>query len=137
MYLEEKATQLRHKGLGRMKIALAGTDTSSLLEILEGHFGHLDLDTSASTISTEKSEKKTTIEESTSNIPEKTTATLSDVGGLATTELVFPFKSIPTVITGLSEPYLLLHGPETLSPYCCQFPSCSLEFSQKAACNHV
>ena len=26
-------------------MALAGTDTSSLLEILEGSFGHVDLDT--------------------------------------------------------------------------------------------
>ena len=36
-HLEEKAAQLRHEGLGRIKIALAGMDTYSLLEILEGH----------------------------------------------------------------------------------------------------
>ena len=52
--------------------------------------------------------------------------------------LVFPLKSIPTVIASLPEPFVPICGPETLSPYHCQFPSCSLEFSQKApACNHV
>ena len=72
-HLEEKATQFRCKGLGQIKIALAGTDTSSLLEILEGHFGHVDLDTSKSTISTEKSEKEATTEEKLSNVPKKKT----------------------------------------------------------------
>ena len=68
-HLEEKAAQLRHEGLGRIKMALAGTDTSSLLEILEEHFGYMDLDTSKSTISTEKSEKEKTTEEKPSNVP--------------------------------------------------------------------
>ena len=112
-HLEEKAAQLRHEGLGRINIALTGTDTSSLLEILEGHFGHMDI--SESTISTEKSEKKAIIEEETSDIPEKIPATPSDVGSLATVELVFPLKSISTVITGLPEPFLPLCVPETLS----------------------
>ena len=62
-YLKDKVAQLRNKGLGRIKMALAGMNTSSLLEILEGHFGHMDLDTSKSTISTEKSEKEVTTEE--------------------------------------------------------------------------
>ena len=57
-HLEEKATQLRCEGLGRIKIALTDTDTSSLLEILEGHFVHIDMDISESTISTEKSKKE-------------------------------------------------------------------------------
>ena len=52
-------------------MAPAGMDTSSLLEILEGHFGHMDLDTSKSTISTEKSEKEVTTEEKPSNVPKK------------------------------------------------------------------
>ena len=52
-HLAEKAVQLHQKGLGRIKMALAGTDTSSLLEILEGSFGHVNLDTSASSVSTE------------------------------------------------------------------------------------
>ena len=94
-HLEEKATQLRCDGLGRIKIALAGTDTSSLIEILEGHFGCVDMDTSESTISTEKSEKKATIEENTSDIPEKIPATLPNVGGLAIAELVFPLSPSP------------------------------------------
>ena len=137
-HLEEKAAKLRHECLGRIKIALPGTDTSSLLEILDGHFGHMDMDISESTISTEKSEKKATIEEETSDIAEKIPATLFDVGGLATAEQVFPLKSIPTVIAGLHEPFVPLHGPETPSQYHCQVPSCSLEFSQKtAACNHI
>ena len=46
-HLEEKAAQFRCKGLGQIKIALAGTDTSSLLEILQGHFGCLDSSESA------------------------------------------------------------------------------------------
>ena len=81
---------------------------------------------------------ETTAEEAASNLTEKTPATLSDHGGLATAELVFPLKSIPMVITGLPEPLLPIRGPETLSHYHCQFPSYTLEFSQKAAaCNHV
>ena len=32
--------ELRHEGLGQIKIALAGTDMPSLLEILQGHLGH-------------------------------------------------------------------------------------------------
>ena len=114
-HLEEKAAQLRHEGLGRIKIALAGTDTSSLLEILEGPFGHVDLDTSKSIISTEKSKKEVTREEKPSDVPEKAITTLSNIGGLATAELVFPLKSIPTVIAGLPESFLPLHGPDTLS----------------------
>ena len=121
-----------------MKIALAGTNTSFLLDILEGSFSHENLDTSQSTVSTEKAETETTIEEAISNLPEKAPATLPDSGGQATVELVFPLKSIPTVIAGLPEPFLPVHVPESLSHYHCQFPSCTLEFSQKAAaCNHV
>ena len=70
-HLEEKAAQLRHERLGRIKMALAGTDTFSLLEILERHFSHMDLDTSKSTMSTKKSEKEVTTEEKLSDIPKK------------------------------------------------------------------
>ena len=97
-HFKGKAAQLRCKGLGQIKIVLAGTDTSSLLEILKGHFGHVDLDTSKSTISTEKSEKEVTIEEKPSDIPEKATTTLSNIGGLTTAELVFHLKSIPLLL---------------------------------------
>ena len=119
---------MRHDVLGRIKIALAGIDTSSLLEILEGHFGCVDLDTSKFTISTEKPEKEVTTEEKPSDVPEKNPATPSDVGGLTTAELFFPLKSIPTFIAGLPESFLPFCGPETLSQYHCQYPSCSLEF---------
>ena len=122
-HLGGKAAQLRHEGLGKVKIALTGTDTSSLLEILEECFGHVNLDTSRSTVSTEKAEKETTVEEEASNLPKEIPATLSDSGGLATTELVFPLKSIPMVTTGLPEPFLPICGPNTLSCYCCQFLS--------------
>ena len=115
-----------------------GTNTSFLLDILEGCYGYENLDISQSAISTEETETGATIEGATSNLLEKTSATLPDSGGLATAELVFPLKSISTVIAGISEPFLPVHGPETLSHYHCQFPSCTLEFSQKAAaCNHV
>ena len=118
---------------------ITGTNTSFLLDILEWCFGHENLDTSQSTISTEKAEIEATIEEVVSNLPEKTPATLPDSGGLATAEQVFPLKSIPIVIAGLPVPFLPpVHGPETLSHFHCQFPSCTPEFSQKAAaCNHI
>ena len=136
--MEGKAAKLRCETLGKVKIVLAGTITSFLLDILEGHFGHENLDASQSTISTEETEMGATIEGATSSLPEKTPDPLPDTGGLATAELVFPSKSVPTVIAGISEPFLPVHGPKTLSHYHCQFPSCTLEFSQKAAaCNHV
>ena len=89
-HLEEKAAQLRHEGLGHIKIALTGTDASSLLEILQGYFGCVD--SPESTESTEESDKESTIEEKTPEVTEKTPTTLPDVGGLATAELVFPLK---------------------------------------------
>ena len=136
--LEGKAAKLRHKGLGKVKIALAGTNTSLLMDILEGCFGHKDLDTSQSTISLEEPETGTTTEEVASNIPEKTSPIHPTSGSLATAELVFPLKSIPTVIAGIPKSYLPVCGLETLSLYHCQYPSCTLNFSQKAAaCNHV
>ena len=107
-HLEEKAAQLRHEGLGKIKIALASMDTSSLLEILQGYFGCVD--SSESTESAEESNKELTTEE-------KTPTTLPDVCGLATVEVVFPLKSIPIVIAGFPKSYLPLHGPETLSRY--------------------
>ena len=102
-HLEGKATKLRHEGLGKVKIALASTNTSFLLDILEGCFGHKDLDTSQSTISIEETEA--TIEDVTSNIPEKTPPTLPASSGPATAELAFPLKSVPTVIAGIPEPF--------------------------------
>ena len=136
--MEGKAANLMCKSLGKVKIALAGTNTSFLLDIQEGYFGHKDLDTSQSTISLEETETGAPIEDVASNIPKKTTPTLPASGSLPTAELVFPLKSVPTVIAGIREPFLPVCGLETLSLYCCQYPSCTLEFSQKvAACNHI
>ena len=44
-------------------MVLAGIDTSSLLEILEGSFGHVDLDVSTSSTSIEMPIKKSTAAE--------------------------------------------------------------------------
>ena len=135
-HLEGKAAQLRWKGFGKIKITLAGTDTSSLLKILEGCLGYVDLVTSQSTASTEKVEKE--VEEEVSTPSKQIPATLSSDGGLANAELVLPLKYTPTVAAGLPEAYLQIHGPETLPQHCCQFLSCSLEFAEKAAaCNHL
>ena len=49
-HLEEKAAKLKCEGLGKIKIALAGCNTSSLLDTLEGAFGSIDLE-ETSTIS--------------------------------------------------------------------------------------
>ena len=41
-HLEQKAAQLKCEGLGQIKMALAGTDTSSLFEIMQAYFGHVE-----------------------------------------------------------------------------------------------
>ena len=43
--LEEKAAKLKCESLGKIKIALAGCNTSSLIDTLEGAFGIIDLET--------------------------------------------------------------------------------------------
>ena len=78
-----------------------------------------------------KQQTEATIEDVTSNIPEKTPPTLHAGRGLATAELVFPLKSVLTVIAGIPKPFLPVHGLETLSLYCCQFLSCILKSSLK------
>ena len=59
-HLERKAAQLCREDFGRMKMVLAGTDTSSLLDILEGSFRRVDLDTTTSSVSTDTLVKKPT-----------------------------------------------------------------------------
>ena len=44
-HLEEKAARLKHEGLGKIKIALVGCNTSSLVDTLEGAFGSIDQET--------------------------------------------------------------------------------------------
>ena len=89
-HLEGKAARLRHEGLGKVKVALAGTNSSFLLDILEGCFGQQDPDTSQSTISLEEVETDIMVEDVTSNIPEKTLPPVPVSGGLASAELVSP-----------------------------------------------
>ena len=106
-HFEDKAARLRHEGLGKVKVALASTNTSFLLGILEGCFGQQDPDTSQSTISPEESEVDILVQDLTSNIPEKTFPSVPVSGGLAAAELVFTLKSVPTVIAGIPEPFYL------------------------------
>ena len=109
--------RLRHEGLGKVKVALAGTNTSFLLDILEGCFGQQDPDTSQSTISLEEAEANTSVEDATPITPGKSSPSIPVSGGLAAAELVFPLKSIPAVIASIPEPFLPVCGLETLSLY--------------------
>ena len=138
-HLEKKTAQLHQEGLGYIKLALASTDTLSQLEVLEGAFGHMDLDTTTSSVSTDIPTQGPIITKKPSEKPPKKVPVVpSEESSLASTKLVFPFKSILLVIASLSESLLSLCGPETLSCYRCQHPSCDQKFSQKAvAYNHV
>ena len=81
--LEEKAARLKQKGLGKIKIALAGCNTSSLLETLEGAFGFINNENiSAASIS----EVKETIKE---DIPSSPSIPSPEESGPAGIELVF------------------------------------------------
>ena len=128
-HLERKAAHLHLEGLGKIKMALASSETSSLIEILEGAFSRVDSDT-ASTISIDDIpvQMPTTSQTSTEEKPlENMPTTSSEESSLAT-----------AVITAIPESLLSLFGPETLSSSRCQYPSCDEEFSQKAvAYNHV
>ena len=134
--LESKVAQLKWEGLSKIKIALTGTDTSSLTRLLEGCFGSVELSPSsppASTDVTEPSEEHPAEEVSESDPSSPVTES-----SLATVELVFPMKSIPLVVACIPEVLLALCGAETLSCYRCQYPNCIQAFSQKAAaCNHI
>ena len=74
-------------------------DTSSLSEILQGYFGHVD--SSESTESAQESNKGSTTEEKTPEVMEKSSTTFLEAGCLVTAELGFPLKSIPAVVAGL------------------------------------
>ena len=117
-------------------MAPAGSNTASLIGILEGAFGSIESNT-ASTISADNipvASQTATPEKLPENIP----MTFSGNSSSATIELVFPLKSPSPVFTGIPESLLPLHVPETHSHYRCQYPSCNEEFSQKAAaCNHM
>ena len=118
-------------------MALAGTDTMSLLEILEWSFRHVDLDITSSVSTDIPNQEPVVIEKSTEIPPENVSIVPFGESSLAS-ELVFPLKSISPVISGIPKSLLPLHGPETFSCYKCQHTSCDQEFFQKAvACNNI
>ena len=83
-HLEEKADRLKHEGLGKIKIALPGCNTSSLLDTLEGAFGFINQE-NISTAST--SEMKEVAKE---DIPLSPPIPSPEESGPTGTELVFP-----------------------------------------------
>ena len=115
--------------MGKIKITLAGCNTSSLLDTLEGAFGSIDQET-ISIASILKA--KETITEDIPSTPSP--AESGPVGA----ELVFPTQAIPLVIAGIPESLLPICGPEAQSHYRSQFTDCTQIFLQKAAaCTHV
>ena len=96
-HLEEKAARLKREGLGKIKIALMGCNTSSLLETLEGAFGSID-QKNISIASIPKAKETVT-----EDIPSTPSPTESGPIG---TELVFPTQAIPLVIAGIPESLL-------------------------------
>ena len=128
-HLEEKAARLKCKGLGKIKIALAGCNTSSLVDTLEGAFGSIDQETISIASIPEAKEVVT------EDVPSNPSPTKSGPIG---EELVFPTQAIPLVIAGIPESLLPIHGPEAQSHYRCQCIDCTQIFLQKAAaCTHV
>ena len=128
-HLEEKAARLKCEGLGKIKIALAGCNTSSLVDTLEGAFGSIDQETIS--IASIPKAKVTVIED----IPSTPSPAKSGPIGV---ELVFPTQAISLVIAGIPESLLPIHGLEAQSCYRCQFIDCTQIFLQKAAaCTHV
>ena len=62
-------------------------------------------------------EKGLSTEENTPIVAGRISTTSPEAGQLATAHLVFPLKSIPSVVAGLPKTYIPLCGPETLSCY--------------------
>ena len=102
-HLEEKAARLKCEGLGKIKIALVGCSTSSLIDTLDGAFGSIDQET-ISLVSIP--EVKETVMEDVPSTPSPTDSCPLEV------ELVFPTQAIPLVIAGIPESLLPIHGPE-------------------------
>ena len=83
-HLEEKAARLKQEGLGKIKIALAGCNTSSLLETQEGAFGFIDQENiSTASISEVKEATK-------EDIPSSPPIPSPEESGPVGTELIFP-----------------------------------------------
>ena len=131
-HLEEKAARLKQEGLGKIKIALTGCNTSSLLDMLEGAFGSIDQE-SISIASIPEAKEMVT-----EDIPDTPSTPSPAESGPVGAELVLPTQAIPLVIAGIPESLLPIHGPEAQSHYRCQFTDCTQIFLQKAAaCTHV
>ena len=126
-HLEENAARLKQEGLGKIKIALMGCNTSSLLDMLEGAFGSIDQETISIASIPEAKEMVT------EDIPSTPSSAES---GLLGVELVFPTQAIPLVIAGIPESLLPIHGPEALSCYRCHFTDCTQIFLQKSSSLH-
>ena len=115
--------------MGKIKIALAGCNTSSLIDTLEGAFDSIDQET-ISLVSIPK--VKETVMEDVPSTPYPTDS------GPVEVELVFPTLAIPLVIAGIPESLLPIWRPEAQSCYRCQFTDCTQTSLQKAAaCTHV
>ena len=116
------------RGLRQNQNTLAGCNTASLIDTLEGAFGTIDPGNLSLTSILEP-------KESSEEIP--TTPSPTGSGPLEV-ELVFPTQAIPLVALGISESLLPIHGPEMQSRYSCQFTDCTQIFLQKAAaCTHI
>ena len=121
---------MKHEGLGKTKIVLAGCNTSSLLDTLEGTFGFVNQENfSTASISEMKEPTK---------VPLPSPIPSSKESGLIGAELVFPMQTIPLIVAGIPESFLPLCGPEIQLCYRCQFPDCVQIVLQKvAACTHI
>ena len=93
--LEQKAAHFCQEGFGKLKVALAGTDTQSLLQILEESFGHVNSDSTSSISTDTPSQKPADKEKPTEEGPQEKVP-LIPIGesSLATTELVFLLRSL-------------------------------------------
>ena len=115
--------------MGKIKIALTGCDTASLIDTLEGAFGTIDL---GNISLTSIPDTKGIVTKEVPSAPSPT-----DSGSLEV-ELVFPTQAIPLVVVGIPNSLIPICGPETQSHYRCQFTDCLQIFLQKAAaCTHI
>ena len=131
-HLEEKAARLKHEGLGKIKIALTGCNTSSLLDTLEGAFGSIDQETISMASITKAKETVT------EDIPSTPSTPSPAKSGPVGVELVFSTQAIPLVVAGIPKSLLPIYGPEAQLCYRCQVIDCTQIFLQKAAaCTHV
>ena len=101
--LEEKAARLKQEGLGKIKIALMGCNTSFLLDMLEGAFGLIDQETILIP-SIPKAKEMIT-----EDIPSTPSTPSPAESGPVGAELVFPTQAIPLVIARIPESLLPIH----------------------------